>query len=153
VSASAKLAELGLTLPKQAPPVGSYVPATRVGNLIYTSGQIPLVDGKVAFTGKVGAGVDLPTAQKAAEVCCLNALAATAATAGGLDNITRIVRVVVFVACAPSFTEQPKVANGASDLLVKLFGDAGRHVRSAVGVPVLPLDATVELELVSQVVA
>jgi enamine deaminase RidA (YjgF/YER057c/UK114 family) len=99
----------------------------------------------------VGAAVDLATAQKAAQICCLNALAATAAIAGGLDKIERIVRVVVFVASDPSFVDQPKVANGASDLLVKIFGDAGKHVRSAVGAAVLPLDATVEVELVSQI--
>jgi enamine deaminase RidA (YjgF/YER057c/UK114 family) len=151
MSATAKLAELGLTLPKIAAPVGSYVPATRVGSIVYTSGQIPLADGKVVYTGKVGAGLDLATAQKAAELCCLNALSIVAAEAGGIDRIVRIVRVVVFVASAPAFTDQPKVANGASDLLVKIFGDAGRHVRSAVGVAVLPLDAAVELELVAEV--
>ena len=148
---SAKLAELGLKLPEVTAPVGSYVPATMSGNLVLTSGQIPLADGALACTGKVGDGVTLAEAQEAAEVCALNALAAAASAAGGIDNLQRIVRLCVFVASAPSFTDQPKVANAASDLLANIFGDAGKHVRSAVGVASLPLDVPVELELVAQV--
>ena len=148
---SAKLAELGLKLPEVSAPVGSYVPATMSGNLVLTSGQIPLADGTLACTGKVGDGVTLEEAQKAAEVCALNALAAAASAAGGIDNLQRIVRLCVFVASAPSFTDQPKVANAASDLLASIFGDAGKHARSAVGVASLPLDVPVELELVAQV--
>ena len=148
---SAKLAELGLKLPEVATPVGSYVPAIVSGNLVLTSGQIPLTDGALACTGKVGDGVTLAEAQQAAEMCALNALAAAASAAGGIDNLRRIVRLCVFVASAPSFTDQPKVANAASDLLASIFGDAGKHARSAVGVASLPLDVPVELELVAQV--
>ncbi|MCB9850653.1 MAG: RidA family protein [Phycisphaerales bacterium] len=153
MSASTKLASLGLTLPTVAKPVGSYVPATRVGNVVYTSGQIPVAGGGVTITGKVGAGVTLEQAQDAAKLCLLNALAAVASLAGGINGITRIVRVCVFVASDTAFSDQPKVANAASDLCVELFGDAGRHVRSAVGVSVLPLDVPVELELVAEIAA
>lgn len=148
---SEKLAELGITLPKVAAPVGSYVPAILAGDLVLTSGQIPLADGKLVCTGKVGDDVTLERAQQAAEICTLNALAAAANVAGGIDHVARIVRVCVFVASSRAFTEQPKVANAASDLLARIFGDAGKHVRSAVGVSVLPLDVPVELELVAQV--
>jgi len=148
---SQQLAALGLELPQVAAPVGSYVPAKRVGELVFTSGQIPVAGGKPTVTGKVGDAVSLAQAQEAAKLCALNALAAAAGVCGGLDRIAAIERVCVFVACVPAFTEQPKVANAASDLFFSVFGEAGRHVRSAVGVPVLPLDVPVELELIARI--
>jgi len=146
---SERLTSLGLKLPEVAAPIGSYVPALRVGNQIFTSGQLPLRDGQLLCAGKVGTDVTVEQAASAAEQAALNAVAAAAAAAGGIDRIERIVRVCVYVNSAPGFTAQPKVANGASDLLARLFGDAGRHARSAVGVAELPLDATVELDLVA----
>ena len=148
---SAKLTELGLQLPEVATPVGSYVPATVVGDTALTSGQIPMLAGKLLYTGKVGDSVTLEQARKAAEVCALNALAAVGAVVGGIDNIERIVRLCVFVAGRPDFTDQPKVANAASDLMANIFGEPGKHVRSAVGVASLPLDVPVELELVARI--
>ncbi|MBI4718744.1 MAG: RidA family protein [Planctomycetes bacterium] len=148
---SERLAELGLTLPQVAAPVGSYVPATRCGNLVLTSGQLPFRDGKVVWTGKVPGDVSLAQAAEGASIAMLNALAAAAGAAGGVDRIARVVRVCVYVNSSPGFFEQPKVANGASDLLVRVFGDAGRHARSAVGAAELPLNAAVELELVVEV--
>ena len=145
---SARLAELGLSLPPVAVPLAAYTPAVRVGNQIWTSGQLCSVEGKLVATGKVGAEVSPDEATAAARICALNALAAAASVAGGLDAITRIVKVVVFVSSSADFTGQPAVANGASELLGQVFGEAGVHVRSAVGVSVLPLDAAVELELV-----
>ncbi|MGJ6979788.1 RidA family protein [Aestuariimicrobium soli] len=147
-SPSQRLAELGLSLPPVATPLAAYTPATRVGSQVFTSGQLCTVDGVLVATGKVGAEVSADDATAAAKVSALNALAAAAQVAGGLDAITRIVKLVVFVASAPDFTGQPAVANGASQLLGEIFGEAGVHVRSAVGVAVLPLDAAVELELV-----
>lgn len=146
-SASARLAELGLTLPSVVPPVAAYVPAVRSGSFVYTSGQLPMVDGKMPATGKVGAQVSATDAYQCARHCALNALAAVDALVG-LDSITRIVKVVGFVASDPSFTGQPQVVNGASELLGEIFGDAGKHARSAVGVAALPLDAPVEVELI-----
>ncbi|MCH7703766.1 MAG: RidA family protein [Planctomycetes bacterium] len=146
-----RLAELGITLPPVPKPVGSYVPALRTGNLVLTSGQLPMRDGALVHTGKVPRDTPLEAAADAASIAALNAVAAAAEAAGGLDSITRVVRVCVFVNSSPGFVEQPKVANGASDLLARIFGDAGRHVRSAVGVAELPLDAAVELELVVEV--
>lgn len=145
------LESLGITLPPAAAPVGSYVPAIRVGSLVLTSGQIPVQGGKLTCSGKVGQDVPLEQAADAAQTCVINALAAAASIAGGIDSIRRIVRVAVFVNSAPGFTDQARVANGASDLLVRIFGDAGRHVRAAVGVSELPLNAAVELELVAEV--
>ena len=147
----AKLAELGLSLPPVAAPVAAYVPAVRTGNLVWTSGQLPFVDGKLATTGKVGAEVDPEAAHDLARTCALNAIAAVAAEIGDLDRVRRVVKVVGFVASAPDFTGQPSVINGASGLLGDVFGDAGRHARSAVGVAVLPLDAPVEVEVVVEV--
>ena len=144
---SEKLAELNLELPAVAAPVGSYVPAIRSGRQIYTSGQLPFVDGKVVCAGKVGGDVTLEQAAEGARLAGLNALAAAAKEAGGIDRIGRIVRVAVFVASAEGFTDQPKVANGASDMFAAVFGEAGRHARAAVGVAELPLGAAVELEL------
>ncbi|MEU3168983.1 RidA family protein [Streptosporangium sp. NPDC006930] len=146
-----RLAELGLILPEVVPPLAAYVPAVRSGNHVYTSGQLPIVDGKLMAIGKVGAEVDVEDAYALARVCALNALAAVASAAGGLSNIVRIVKVVGFVASAPDFTGQPQVVNGASDLLAAVLGDAGKHARSAVGVAVLPLDAPVEVEVIAEV--
>jgi enamine deaminase RidA (YjgF/YER057c/UK114 family) len=146
-----RLGELGLTLPEVVPPLAAYVPALRVGDLVWTSGQLPMVDGTLAATGKVGAEVDPEDAAGLARICALNALAAVKAEVGDLDEVTRVIKVVGYVASAPTFTGQPAVINGASQLLGEVFGDAGRHARSAVGVAVLPLDAPVEVELVVQI--
>jgi enamine deaminase RidA (YjgF/YER057c/UK114 family) len=146
-----RLAELGLTVPDVAPPAGAYVPALREGNLVFTSGQLPMVTGDLAQTGKVGDGPDLVVADDAkalARTCALNAIAAVKSVVGDLDSVTRVVKVVGFVASDPSFTGQPGVINGASELLGTAFGDAGVHARSAVGVAVLPLDSPVEVEIV-----
>jgi enamine deaminase RidA (YjgF/YER057c/UK114 family) len=151
VTAAGRLAELGLTLPSVVAPGGSYVPAVRTGQFVYTAGQLPVVDGKLPATGKVGAEVSASDAAGLARTCALNALAAAAAAAGGLDQIARIVKVVGFVASAPGFNAQPQVINGASDLLVEVFGEDGRHARSAVGVAELPLNAPVEVELIAEV--
>ncbi|MGC5009514.1 RidA family protein [Streptosporangium sp. DT93] len=146
-----RLAELGLTLPEVVPPLAAYVPATRSGDHVYTSGQLPMVNGELKATGKVGAEVEAEAAHDLARICALNALAAIASAAGGLSNVVRIVKVTGFVASAPDFTGQPKVVNGASELFGEVFGDAGRHARSAVGVAVLPLDAPVEVEVIAEV--
>ncbi|GAA5036744.1 Atu1372/SO_1960 family protein [Actinopolymorpha pittospori] len=143
-----RLAQLGVQLPAVAAPVAAYVPAVRTGNHVHTSGQLPMSEGKLLATGKVGAEVSPDDAVALARQAALNALAAVRAEIGELSAVTRIVKVVVFVASAPDFTGQPQVANGASELLGAAFGDAGRHARSAVGVAVLPLDAPVEVELV-----
>ena len=146
-----RLAALGLTLPPVAAPVAAYVPAVRSGPDVYTAGQLPLADGQLPRTGKVGAQVSVDEAAGLARTCALNALAAVASVAGGLSAVTRIVKVTGFVASDPSFTGQPLVVNGASELLLEVFGEAGRHARSAVGVAVLPLDAPVEVELIAEV--
>ena len=151
MSAADRLTELGLTLPAVSAPVAAYVPAVRTGNLVWTSGQLPFVDGSLPITGKVGAEVEAGRAQELARTCALNALAAIAAEIGDLDRVRRVVKVVGFVASAPGFFGQPGVINGASELLGQVFGDAGRHARSAVGVAVLPLDAPVEVEVVVEV--
>ena len=143
-----RLAELGLTLPVLAKPVAAYVPAVITGNLVYTSGQLPFVDGALPATGKLGSDVTDATGKELAQICALNALAAVQSVIGSLDRITRIVKVVGFVASEPSFTGQPGVINGASEILGEIFGDAGVHARSAVGVAVLPLDSPVEVELI-----
>jgi enamine deaminase RidA (YjgF/YER057c/UK114 family) len=142
-----RLAELGLTLPEVVPPLASYQPAVRSGAYVYTSGQLPMVDGKLPATGKVGAEVTPEQAKELARVCALNALAAVKSVAGDLDRIARVVKVVGFVASDPSFTGQPAVVNGASELLGEVLGEKGVHARSAVGVTVLPLDAPVEVEI------
>ena len=147
----ARLAELGLTLPEVVRPLAAYVPAVRTGSYVYVSGQLPMVNGELPATGKVGAEVDVAQAKALARVCALNALAAAAAAAGGVDQIARIVKVVGFVASAPGFNGQPQVINGASDLLVEVLGEDGRHARSAVGVAELPLNAPVEVELIAEV--
>ncbi|GEK79516.1 RidA family protein [Agrococcus baldri] len=148
MSVADRLAELGIALPTVVPPVASYVPAVSQAGFVYTSGQLPMVDGAMPRTGKVGAEVSAEDAQADARQCALNALAAIDAEIGSLDRITRIVKVVGFVASAEGFTGQPGVVNGASDVLGEIFGDAGKHARSAVGVAELPLGAPVEVELV-----
>ncbi|GCD97179.1 RidA family protein [Embleya hyalina] len=147
-----RIAELGLTLPGVVPPVAAYVPAIRTGNHIHTSGQLPMIEGKLPATGKVGAEVTAEEAKELARRCALNALAAVKAELGDLALVRRVVKVVGFVASAPDFTGQPGVINGASELLGEVFGEAGRHARSAVGVAVLPLDAPVEVEILVEVV-
>jgi enamine deaminase RidA (YjgF/YER057c/UK114 family) len=146
-----RLAALGLTLPPVTVPVAAYVPAVQTGSYIYVSGQVPVADGKVAATGKVGAEVSTEDAAGLARICALNALAAAANVAGGLDNIGRIVKVVGFVASAPGFNGQPQVINGASELLIEVLGEDGRHARSAIGVAELPLNVPVEVELIAEV--
>ncbi|MEV7009529.1 RidA family protein [Streptosporangium sp. NPDC051022] len=146
-----RLAELGLTLPEVVTPLAAYVPAVRSGDYVYTSGQLPMVDGKLLTTGKVGAEVSAEEARELARTCALNALAALRSVAGDLSNVVRIVKVVGFVASDPSFTGQPQVINGASELLVEVLGEAGKHARSAVGVAVLPMGAPVEVELIAEV--
>ena len=142
-----RLAELGLTLPEVVPPLASYVPAVRAGEFVFTSGQLPMVGGKLALTGKVGAEVTAEEAKEQARICALNALAAVKSVIGDLDRIEQVVKVVGFVASASDFTGQPGVVNGASELLGEALGVAGTHARSAVGVAVLPLDAPVEVEI------
>jgi enamine deaminase RidA (YjgF/YER057c/UK114 family) len=146
-----RLAELGLSVPEVAAPVASYVPALRSGSYVYTSGQLPMRDGSLLLTGKVGGEVSLDEAVECAQQCALNAMAAIRSLVGELSAIKQVVKVVGFVASTPDFTAQPKVINGASELLGSVFGNAGQHARSAVGVAVLPLDAPVELELVVEI--
>ncbi|MHA7217700.1 RidA family protein [Arthrobacter sp. MDT1-48-3] len=150
----ARLADLGIALPDVVPPVATYVPAVVTGSHVYTSGQLPFIGGKLTASGKVGAadGVDAETAASLAATCAVNALAAIKSQIGDLDRITRIVKVVGFVASDPSFTGQPGVINGASELLGAVLGDAGVHARSAVGVAVLPLDSPVEVEVIAEFV-
>ncbi|MFC0002629.1 RidA family protein [Micromonospora siamensis] len=146
----AKLAELGLTLPDVVPPVASYVPAVQSGQHVYVSGQLPMAEGKLLATGKVGAGVSADQAKDLAQRCALNAMAAVDSLVG-LENVIKIVKLTGFVASAPGFTGQPGVINGASDLFGAVFGEAGRHARSAVGVSELPLDSPVEVEVIVEV--
>ena len=151
MTVSQALAGLGIDLPAVVPPVAAYIPAKAHGDLIYTSGQLPMVAGALPATGKVGDGHGLVPASDAkgyARQCALNAIAAAAAVAGGADRLTGVVKLTGFVASVPEFTGQPGVINGASEILGEIFGDAGRHARSAVGVPVLPLDSPVEVEVV-----
>ena len=152
-----RIAELGLVLPEAPKPVAAYIPWRAAGNMLFVSGQIPLRSGSMVAKGKVGDGVSLETAVECARQCTLNGLAVIQAAVnamgmkGGLDRVKQVVRVGCFVACAPHFTDHPKVANGASELLVEVFGEAGRHARAAVGAPSLPLDAPVEVEFVVEV--
>jgi len=146
-----KLAELGLSVPEVAKPVAAYIPAVRSGNHVFTSGQLPMRDGQLILTGKVGGEVSQEEAVECARQCGLNALAAIRAEVGELSAVKRIVKAVVFVASTPDFTGQPLVANGVSELLGEVFGESGRHARSAVGVAALPLDAPVEVELMVEV--
>ena len=146
-----RLAELGLSVPEVPTPVAVYVPAVVSGDLVFTSGQLPMKNGELMLTGKVGGEVGPEEAKEAAQQCALNAIAAVKSVVGDLDRVAQVVKVVVFVASTPDFTGQPQVANGASELLGKVFGDAGVHARSAVGVAELPLGAPVEVELVVEV--
>lgn len=150
MSASARLEELGIALPPVARPVAAYLPAVRSGNLVHTAGQLPLVDGRLAAAGKVGREVSTDDAAGLARTCALNGLAAVDALVG-IDAVARIVKVVGYVASADGFTDQPAVVNGASEMLGEIFGEAGRHARSAVGVAELPLGAPVEVELVVEI--
>lgn len=150
-SHSERLAGLGIILPGAPVPAGVYVPAVRVGDIVYTAGQLPFVDGQLTVSGLVGAEVDVQQAAEAARVAALNAIAAVVDVAGSIDAVGRVVKVVVFVASAPGFVDQPAVANGASELFGAVFGRAGVHARSAVGVAVLPKNSPVEVELVVQV--
>jgi len=143
-----RLAELGIIIPSVAKPVAAYVPAVISGNLVFTAGQLPFIDGSLSATGKVGAEVTADDAARYARTCVLNALAAAVSVIGSLDRVTRVVKVTGFVASAPDFSGQPAVLNGASTVLGEIFGEAGAHARSAVGVAVLPLDAPVEVELI-----
>lgn len=146
-----KLEELGITLPQVPKPLAAYIPGIQSGNLIFTSGQLPMENGAVKYTGKVGGTVDLPTAQAAAELAALNALGVAASIAGSVNNIKRILKLTVFVNCVHEFTQHPEVANGASELMLKIFGEAGKHARAAVGVGSLPRDASVEVELIAEI--
>jgi enamine deaminase RidA (YjgF/YER057c/UK114 family) len=146
-----RLSQLGLALPPVAAPVAAYVPAVKTGNYVFTSGQLPLRDGQMMLTGKVGGEVSSEQAADCARQCALNAIAAVKAEIGDLDLVVRVVKAVVFVASTPDFTGQPGVANGASELFGTAFGEAGKHARSAVGVAVLPLDSPVEVELIVEV--
>jgi enamine deaminase RidA (YjgF/YER057c/UK114 family) len=146
-----RLAELGLEVPEVAKPVAAYVPAVVSGDLVFTSGQLPMRGGELMLTGKVGGEVSAEEATACAQQCALNAIAAVRSVVGELSRVVQVVKVVAFVASTPDFTGQPQVANGASELLGKVFGEVGVHARSAVGVPVLPLDAPVEVEIVVRI--
>ncbi|MCU1534549.1 MAG: RidA family protein [Glaciihabitans sp.] len=148
-----RLAELGIVIPEATRPVAAYIPSVVTGNLLFTSGQLPMVDGALPQTGKVGAGVSAEDAKALARICAINGLAAAKLSIGSLDRIVRVVKVVGFVASDPSFSGQAGVINGASELLGEIFGDAGQHARSAVGLAVLPLDAPVEVEFVFEISA
>lgn len=148
MSANQRISELGIVLPQVATPAGAYVPAVVSGNLVFTAGQIPLVDGKLAATGKVGKDLTAEQAREIARICALNAVAAVKSVIGDLDRVKKVVKVVGFVSSDPSFSQQPAVVNGASEILEQIFGEKGIHARSAVGVAVLPLDAPVEVELI-----
>ena len=148
MSVNQRISELGIVLPQVATPAGAYVPAVVSGNLVFTAGQIPLVDGKLAATGKVGRDLTAEQAKEIARICALNAVAAVKSVIGDLDRVKKVVKVVGFVSSDPSFSQQPAVVNGASELLEQIFGEKGIHARSAVGVAVLPLDAPVEVELI-----
>jgi enamine deaminase RidA (YjgF/YER057c/UK114 family) len=151
MSVTSRLAELGIAIPEVVPPVAAYVPAVVTGRYVYTSGQLPMRDGAMIAEGLVGTDVDPEVAQECARQCAINALAAAQSVIGSLDRVTRVVKVVGFVASAPGFTGQPAVVNGASEVLLDIFGDAGRHARSAVGVAALPINAPVEVEMVLEV--
>jgi enamine deaminase RidA (YjgF/YER057c/UK114 family) len=146
-----KVMQLGIVLPEAPKPVAAYIPAKQTGNLVFTAGQLPMVNGELISKGLLGQDVEIDEANKAARICTLNALAAIKGVIGDLDRIKQIVRVVGYVASVPTFTQQPAVVNGASDLLLEIFGENGKHARSAVGMAVLPLNASVEIELTVEV--
>jgi len=151
MSAEDRLAELSLELPPAPQALASYVPVVVTGNLAFAAGQVPLSEGALMWSGKLGAEVDVPAGAEAARRCALQILSALRAELGSLDRVRRVVKVTVWVASAPGFTDQPKVANGASDLFVEVFGDAGRHARAAVGAPELPLGAPGEVERIAEI--
>ncbi len=151
MSAETRLRELGISLPPPPAPAGAYTPAVRTGNLVFVAGQLPSRDGQVQFAGQLGRDLDVPAGQQAARLCALNGLSVLAAACGSLDAVRRIVRVAGFVCSAPEFTDQPRVVNGASELLVQVFGPAGVHARVAVGCASLPLGAAVEVEILAEV--
>ncbi len=146
-----KIKELGFELPEAPKPLAAYIPALQIGDLVYTAGQIPMIKGELKYKGKIGQNLNIEEGRKAAEVCALNCLSVIKSVIGDLDKIERVVKLVVYVNSADVFTEQPKVANGASELIGKIFGEAGKHVRSAVGVNELPIDSAVEIEMIVKV--
>ena len=146
-----KIKELGFEIPQPPKPLAAYIPALQVGDMVYTSGQVPIQNGELKYAGKVGEDLTVEQGQKAAEICALNGLSAIKSVINELEKIEQIIKVTVFVNSANGFTDQPKVANGASELLAKIFGEAGKHVRSAVGVNELPFDAAVEIEMIVKV--
>ncbi len=146
-----KLKEIGIEIPEAPKPLAAYVPAVVTGNFVFTAGQLPMKEGKLLYTGKVDSEVSLEEAYKAAQTCAINCLSAVKSAIGDLNKIEKIVKLSVFVASSEGFTDQPKVANGASELMVEIFGEAGKHARSAVGVSELPLNAPVEIEMIVQV--
>ena len=150
-SVEKKLEQIGLKLPEIPKPVAAYIPAKQSGKLVFTAGQLPMVNGELISKGLLGLNVEVEEANKAARICTLNALAAIKGVIGDLDRIKQIIRVVGYVASIPTFTQQPAVVNGASELLLEIFGEAGKHARSAVGMAVLPLNASVEIELTVEV--
>lgn len=146
-----RIKELGLEIPEAPKPLAAYVAANKIDNLVFTAGQLPMKAGKLTYEGKVGIEVSEEDAKKAAEICSINCLSAVKSVIGSLDNIEKIVKLTVFVASSESFTNQPAVANGASELMVKIFGESGKHARSAVGVSELPINAPVEIEMIVKV--
>ena len=146
-----KIKQMGITIPETVKPLAAYIPAMRVGNLVMTSGQVPISDGAVIYSGKVGKDLSEEEGKEAAKLCALNCLSAIKSVIVNLDKIKRVVKLTVFVSSAEGFTAQPKVANGASEFIVEIFGDAGKHVRSAVGVSELPLNSAVEIEMIAEV--
>lgn len=146
-----KIKELGLQLPEPPKPLAAYIPAKQVGNLVFTAGQLPMVNGEIILKGLLGQDVEIDPAYNAAKICTLNALSAIKGVIGDLDKIKQVVRVVGYVASVPTFTQQPAVVNGASELLLEIFGENGKHARSAVGMAVLPLNAAVEIELTVEI--
>lgn len=145
-----RIKELGYTVPEAPKPLAAYIPALREGNLVYTAGQLPLASGELKFKGKLGKELTEEEGKKAAELCALNCLSVVKSVAGSLDNVERIIKVTAFINSAPGFTDQPKIANGASEFFVNVFGEQGKHVRSAVGVNELPLNAAVEVEIIAK---
>ena len=146
-----KIKQMGITIPEAAKPLAAYIPALQVGNLVMTSGQVPIVNGQIKFSGKVGKELSEEQGREAAKLCAINCLSAIKSVIGNLDRIKRIVKLTVFVNSADGFTAQPKIANGASEFIVEIFGDTGKHVRSAVGVSELPLNSAVEVEMIAMV--
>jgi enamine deaminase RidA (YjgF/YER057c/UK114 family) len=147
-----KLNQMGITVPEAAKPLAAYIPAIQIGNLVMTSGQVPVVSGSIKYLGKVGGNIKEQQGMEAAKLCAINCLSAVKSVIGSLDKIKRVVKLTVFVNSAEGFTAQPKVANGASEFIVELFGNAGKHVRSAVGVSELPLNSAVEVEMIAEII-